>query len=849
MPKHKEVKQQEVELSRFSLSLITTIEHAFRVAQKTKAERVEPKHLFVGALLNREGLAYFLLERLGIDINETVKRLTTYAPGDLLKVKLKQKSDLVLHASAQEVLFDAVKITREAGGYYIGTEHLLLSLFRGETKELSFVKELLSHIPSFPNFANDVLRAVSLPFEILRQAEDVSLPLSKPLPPMPQEHGENAISLYTEHLTNRHRQFDPIIAKEQRKEFTDQILTILLRARNRNVLLVGQSGVGKSHIIDELSYRLVNGNVPVSTSHKKLLRMNLPAMISMAKFPNEVEKQVMAVLNDAYGSDEIVLYLDDFASLLGSPMRGGMNMGATFKAFIERNGLSIIASMTPDELHNMYENNRSLLRFFSIIDVEEPDTESATVLLKDAVKQLEREHNITITPEAQESVVRLTAQYIPDRVLPEKAIEILDLAASKKKFAREYKYRGIGELLKLKKEQQDKKDRLVGISEYVLAEQMQQELLKTVKKIKELQEKHKKESQTTKLIITDADIRDIVSTWTKLPISTISADETSMLLGLEEKIKKSIISQEDAIKQVSNAVKRGRVGITNKHRPWASLLFLGPTGVGKTELAKVVAKNLFGNDDDRLIQIDMSEYMEQHSVSKLIGSPPGYVGFEQGGWLTEKVVENPYSVVLFDEIEKAHADVLNILLQILEDGHLMDAKGSRVSFQNTIIILTSNIGAEQIAEDKVLGFYREQKQRNLVELSSEAYDEMKERLTKELRKKLRPELLNRLDDVIIFKALTKEDASRVLEILISQLNQRMQEAQIAIAISDKARKHILEKGFSTEYGARPLRRVLQHEVENLVADYMLEHNLLDTKKRDVILQLEVDIKGKKLTLR
>ncbi|MCC7303906.1 ATP-dependent Clp protease ATP-binding subunit [bacterium] len=843
-----EKKLQTVQLSRFSEPFNLMIENAFRIAKKTKSENVEPKHLFAAILLDKESLGYFLLEKFGLDAGETMKRLTGLQPEEFKKTVRKGKIELTLHQSSNELLFEAARISREGNGYYVGTEHVLLALFSGNTKDLSFVKELLTHITSLPNFVNDVLRATALPFEILRQAEDVPLPMSKPLPTLPQEGGDAAISLFTEHLTNKHRKFDPVVAKDQRKEYTDQILTILLRARNRNILLVGPSGVGKTHIIDELSYRLVDGDVPISVTAKKLLRLNLPAIIATAKFPPDVEKQVMSVLNDAYGSEEIVLYIDDFGSLLNSPMRGGMNMGATFKAFLERNGMNIIASVTPEEMNYLYENNRALLRFFSVIEVEEPDTEESSQLLKDAVNQLEQGHGITYDPAAIEAAVRLTTQYIPDRVLPEKAIEILDLAASKKKFTREYKYRGLGELLKLRKELQDKKDRLVSLGEYVAAEDMQREVLATSKKIKELQDKHRRDVQGSKIVVTDGDVRDVVSMWTKLPITTVSADETSMLLQLEGKIKESIISQEDAIKQVSNAVKRGRVGISSKRRPWASLLFLGPTGVGKTELAKVLAKNLFGDNDDRLIQIDMSEYMEQHSVSKLIGSPPGYVGFEQGGWLTEKISENPHSVVLFDEIEKAHADVLNILLQILEDGHLMDAKGNRVSFQNTIIILTSNIGAEQIAEDKVLGFYREQKQRNLVELSTEAYEEMKEKLMKELRKKLRPELLNRLDDVIIFKGLSKTDAAKVLEILIIELNKRLGEMNISTKIGDKAKKYIIEKGFSAEYGARPLRRVLQHEVENLVADYVLEHNLLDAAMRKDKLGLEIGVKSKKLAI-
>jgi len=833
--------------SRYSKAMHSVLEGAFIVARKMKASSVMPKHVFVSILLRKNTMANFLLKRFKIDARETVKRISGFEPTDLVQKTRPSSSRLGLHPSTQELLFNAAKIARESNGYYIGTEHALLALFGGSSKDLSFVKELLKKVPSFQGFANEVLHSVVLPFQILRQAEEGDIPTVKPLPNIPHESGQNVLTLFTEHLTNKDRKFDPIISRYKRKKLTDQILTILMRSKNRNVMLVGPSGSGKSHVIDELSFRFVNGDVPVSTIQQKILKVNIPAMASVAKFPSDIEKNVMAVLNEAFGVEDIVLLIEDFMTIIAPHIRGGLNMRSTLKTFLDRNNMNIIVTITPEELKSLEDNFKGILRFFSIIKMPELGIEEAGKLLKDAIKQLEKDHNVDILPEAVDSVVSLTTQYIQDRVLPEKAIEILDLAASKKKFSREYKYKELGELQNEKESLRMRKDRLVSLGEYADAEGIQEKLVLLKKEISDMQKRHRKETVEKKLTISASDIKEIVSEWTKLPISTVSTDETSMLLQLEDRIKELIISQQDAITRVVNAVKRGRVGISSKKRPWTSLLFLGPTGVGKTELAKVLAKSLFGDEEDRLIQIDMSEYMEQHSVSKLIGSPPGYVGYDQGGWLTEEISKHPHSVVLFDEIEKAHPDVLNILLQILEDGHLMDAKGERVNFRNTIVILTSNIGAEKIAEDKVLGFYRDKRAKDIVSQSTEAYEEMKEKLNKELRKKLRPELLNRLDDIIIFKGLAKKDASNVLDILISDLNARLKSMNMAIDISNRAKDYILEKGFSVEYGARPLRRVLQHDVENIIADYVLEKGLLNKKKEDMV-NLEVDVERKKLII-
>lgn len=838
----KKLKTSKSITARFSEPLQNALINAAKAAKLSESKFITPKFLFVGMLMDAESVAYFLLDKMNLDATETIRRLVGYTESKILDVKLRLNKDTLLSEESKDIVLDSVRLAKEGKGYYVGTEHLLIALLRSGHEDIRFLIELAGSMQSLPNFVTDVLRATNSPFDLLKQVDTFVNAPAKPIPVLNAESSEPVVPLYTDDLTARNRQFSQYAPKKFRAKYSDAILSTLLRYSHKNIMIVGPSGIGKTALIDELAYRFTVGDVPISLRQKQILRLNMAAIIAMSKFPNEIDKQVLTVLNEIHGMEDVILYIDDFNSLVSSPMRGGLNMSASLKLFLESQGITLMVSMQDDDYRNFIENNKQLARFFSLIEIEEPTADEASKMIKDTVKQIEKEKKVKFEAGAVEASIRLTNTYIPDRVLPEKALEVLDIAASKKTFDYEYKFKSLGTYQAAYDSIIETKDRFVVMGDYEAAERLTSEEKELSQHIKMIKNDAKDYLVQNKPIITETDVKNIIAESTKLPLSTVTNDEMSSLLKLESNIKNTIISQEDAIRRVVSAVKRGRVGITNRNRPWASLLFLGPTGVGKTELAKTLAKILFGNDEDRLIQIDMSEFMEQHSVSKLIGSPPGYVGFEQGGFLTDKIAENPYSVVLFDEIEKAHPEVLNILLQILEDGHLTDSRGGRVSFQNSIIILTSNIGAEKINEQKVLGFYKDRSETN--EISEADYEKMKEKLMLELKKKLRPELVNRLDDVIIFRTLTKEDVKKVVDIMLSDLNKRLVDLKMSVKVSEEGKQQLATDGFSSEYGARPLRRLIQHEIEDLIADYVLQNGYYDRSKMTAHQQLMVEYNSK-----
>jgi ATP-dependent Clp protease ATP-binding subunit ClpC len=495
-----------------------------------------------------------------------------------------------------------------------------------------------------------------------------------------------------------------------------------------------------------------------------------------------------------------------------------------------------IGATTVVDYNRYFEDDAALTRRFQKVDIEETSVEDSIKILKRIGSLLEKHHEVVITDEAIEYAVRLSDQYISDRYLPDKAIDLMDEASAARRLEIEEKYKDLGDAKKKfrvivsKKEKAVKEDEIKGIISGIESERG--------KKISDM-----------KFQVDTEVVRKVISRWTGIPLTTLGSSEISKLIKLENVVSKRVVGQEEAVEKVSNAIKRARTGITSGDRPWASFLFLGPTGVGKTELAKVLTDVLFG-DENRLIQVDMSEYMEMHSVSKLIGSPPGYVGYTEGGQLTEKVRRQPHSVLLFDEIEKAHVDVLNILLQILEYGHLTDAKGRRVNFKNTVIILTSNIGASLIKKDKVLGFDGKEQRVASVSNIEQAYESMKSTLMKELKKNLSPELLNRLDDIVIFRALTRKHAKAIVNLLVEELNIRLDDQRVYVRIDAKARNYIVAKGFSEEYGARPLRRVVQDELETAIATYILKvaSGEVSRKKKIRKIYVTTTVKGDKLIL-
>jgi ATP-dependent Clp protease ATP-binding subunit ClpC len=515
---------------------------------------------------------------------------------------------------------------------------------------------------------------------------------------------------------------------------------------------------------------------------------------------------------------------------------GPSDIASVLKPALLQDGFRCIGATTTEEYSANFETDSGLVRRFQPINLEEASPENTVEILKNIKPILEKHHNVSIRKEALNLAVSLSDRYVSDRYLPDKAIDLLDEAAASKRLEIENEYGDISELIAQLGILKQKKEETILKGNMPKAEKLQQEEVELERQIEEREKECSDSKKNKKNQIDEDDIRAVISRWTGIPLSTLGSKEKVSLLKLEKQLDTFVIGQKDACHAVASAIKRARTGISDAERPWASFLFLGPTGVGKTELAKVLTKELFG-DEDRLVQIDMSEMMEMHSVSKLIGSPPGYVGFQQGGMLTEQVRRQPHSVILFDEIEKAHPDVLNVLLQILEYGHLTDGRGKKVNFKNTIIILTSNIGAEDIRKNKVLGFVgTREKKRSDMEINK-AYSSMKSELLSKLKDTLRPELLNRIDDIVIFRSLTRKDARKIVNLLIDDLNIRLVEENIVVKITEKVETYLVKEGFSDEYGARPLRRLVQDSVENVLADYILSHKIVKKKMNEVTIDM------------
>ncbi len=531
-------------------------------------------------------------------------------------------------------------------------------------------------------------------------------------------------------------------------------------------------------------------------------------------------------------SENTILFIDEIHNIVSTGTMGGTSdIASILKPALLQDGFRCIGATTTEEYSATFEADPALARRFQPIVLKEASVDDTLKILENVKPILEKHHNIRIGKDALRAAVTLSDRYVSDRYLPDKAIDLLDEVAASKRLSIEKEYGDIADLhTKLKKVQEQKENAIIA-SSMLKAEKLQKEEEKLSEVIANRVKECAEDKQSRRNRIGEDDVREIVSKWTGIPLDTLGKKEKNALLKLENELEAHVIGQNEACRLVASAIKRARTGISNAERPWASFLFLGPTGVGKTELARVLTKKLFG-DEDRLIQIDMSEMMEMHSVSKLIGSPPGYVGFQQGGLLTEKVKHQPHSVILFDEIEKAHPDVLNVLLQILEYGHLTDGRGKQINFKNTIVILTSNIGAEDIRRNKVLGFGESMKVRKDKEIDN-AYSRMKTELLDKLKDTLRPELLNRIDDVVIFRSLTRKDALIIVGLLINDLNRRLVEENVEVELSKKALEYVVKEGFSDEYGARPLRRLVQDSVENILAEYLLTHKMNKKKIKTV----------------
>ncbi len=785
---------------------------SYNLARRRDSKEIEPIDLFLAIISEKTNIASRMLEKLGVDISSTRLELEkNYDP-------LPKSISPVASAALRKVLSDSFLISSELNHVYVGTEHVLLSLLNHE--EESFVIDLGKVGISHDSFKQLLLNFGTYQPGLFSSSGDSE---------EPEIEMQSSLGMFARDM-NELAESGKYLRVWGRQDEIDRMVHILSRKTKNNPILVGEAGVGKTAVVEGLVQRVLEGEVPQSFKHKKFIQLDLASIIAGSKIRGDVEERILAIINEVSDDPDKILFIDEIHMIVGagSAGQGSMDVANILKPYLTTGDIRVIGATTFDEYQKYFETDDALSRRFQPVMVREISKDDAVKVLKSLKKDFEDYHNVIIEDEALVEAANLSARYITDRYFPDKVIDIVDEAAAEMKIKKESLTGKVSELKEdVRKIQQEKKSALNSgdMEKAVSILKSEREVSGDIKK----EEGKNYRSKAKKYRVGVEDIKKVVSRWTKVPVESLSSKDLSNIKKLESSISKSIIGQEHAVKEVVSALKRARVGISDEDRPMANFLFLGPTGVGKTELAKVLAAEVMGSQDS-LIQVDMSEYMEQHSVAKLIGSPPGYVGYQEGGQLTERIRRNPYSLVLFDEIEKAHPDLLNILLQMMEEGRIQDAKGRNVNCRNTIIIMTSNIGASEIKNDTVLGFDLQQKDNEDDSNYKFAYDRMKEKLTEELKNTLPPEFLNRLDGVVIFRSLNKSDIRKIVKLHLEKLSERLSEKDIRIKYSKAVQDYLTDESFDEEYGGRNVRRKVQDLIETEIAEKILEKKLISAKK-------------------
>ncbi len=775
------------------------------------------EHLLLGLLSETEGTAGRVLEEFQVDgkkLVELIDKLVTPAEvGNVTEIEMKPSYS----PRTEKVLESAVAEAQNSGCEKAGTEHLLLAMLR-ETDCVGTrllytmgvnIQKLYAAVLGAMGYDNESIQ------EEFQAAKAMQNPGGSPTP---------ALDQYSRDLTQMAAEgkLDPVVGRE--KEIS-RLIQILSRRTKNNPCLVGEPGVGKTAIAEGLAQRILAGSVPETIKDKRLVVLDLSGMVAGSKYRGEFEERIRKVVDEVRENQGILLFIDELHTIIGAGgAEGALDASNILKPSLSRGELQIIGATTLEEYRKYIEKDAALERRFQPVTVEEPSEEEAYEILKGLRPYYERHHKVEISDEALEAAVKMSVRYINDRFLPDKAIDLIDEAASKVQLSG---YQASSEIEDLSREIQEilqEKERAIKTGYLSLAKECQEKQKEAEARLEQLQVKEEKKNQRKSGKVDEKAVASIVSDWTKIPVQRLTEGETRRLAQLEKELHKRVIGQEEAVHAVSQAVKRGRVGLKDPNRPIGSFLFLGPTGVGKTELSKALAQAVFGSEQ-AMIRVDMSEYMEKHSVSKLIGSPPGYVGYDEGGQLSEKVRRNPYSVILFDEIEKAHPDVFNILLQVLDDGHITDAHGRKVDFKQTIIIMTSNAGAQAIVEPKQLGFISQKDEKK-------DYEKMKSGVMEEVRRLFKPEFLNRIDEIMVFHTLNKEEIRKIVLLLLKSLEKRCEEQMdIHLNVTNSAVDYIAEAGFDAKYGARPLRRAIQSKIEDRLANELLEGKI---KRGDIV---------------
>ena len=775
------------------------------------------EHLLLGLLSETEGAAGRVLEEFQVDgkkLVELIDKLVTPAEvGNVTEIEMKP----AYSPRTEKVLESAVAEAQNSGCEKAGTEHLLLAMLR-ETDCVG-TRLLYTMGVNIQKLYAAVLGAMGYDNEAIQEEFQAAKAMQNPggsLTP--------ALDQYSRDLTQMAAEgkLDPVVGRE--KEIS-RLIQILSRRTKNNPCLVGEPGVGKTAIAEGLAQRILAGSVPETIKDKRLVVLDLSGMVAGSKYRGEFEERIRKVVDEVRENQGILLFIDELHTIIGAGgAEGALDASNILKPSLSRGELQLIGATTLEEYRKYIEKDAALERRFQPVTVEEPSEEEAYEILKGLRPYYERHHKVEISDEALEAAVKMSVRYINDRFLPDKAIDLIDEAASKVQLSG---YQASSEIEDLSREIQEilqEKERAIKTGYLSLAKECQEKQKEAEARLEQLQVKEEKKNQRKSGKVDEKAVASIVSDWTKIPVQRLTEGETRRLAQLEKELHKRVIGQEEAVRAVSQAVKRGRVGLKDPNRPIGSFLFLGPTGVGKTELSKALAQAVFGSEQ-AMIRVDMSEYMEKHSVSKLIGSPPGYVGYDEGGQLSEKVRRNPYSVILFDEIEKAHPDVFNILLQVLDDGHITDAHGRKVDFKQTIIIMTSNAGAQAIVEPKQLGFISQKDEKK-------DYEKMKSGVMEEVRRLFKPEFLNRIDEIMVFHTLNKEEIRKIVLLLLKSLEKRCEEQMdIHLNVTNSAVDYIAEAGFDAKYGARPLRRAIQSKIEDRLANELLEGKI---KRGDIV---------------
>ena len=768
-------------------------------AQHLNHSYIGTEHILLGLVREEEGVAAKVLTNLGVSLSK-VRSAVEFIIG---RGDKPSSGQIGLTPRAKRVIELAIDEARYLGHNYIGTEHLLLGLLRGGEGVEATVLD---------SFGVSLERARAETTHVLSQG----MPRSRSARTSSQTPALDQLGF---DLTGAARagKLDPVIGRVKEIE---RVIQILSRRTKNNPALIGEPGVGKTAIVEGLAHRIVAGEVPETLEGKRILTLDIGAVVAGTKYRGEFEERIKKIIDEIKTVRNCVLFIDEFHTIIGAgAAEGAVDAANLLKPSLARGELQCIGATTLDDYRKYVERDAALERRFQPILVEEPSVEETLEILRGVKERYEEHHKLTISDEALNSAATLAARYIPDRFLPDKAIDLVDEAGSRVRI----RHRTVPITLKEARQLEDSvrkdKDAALATQQYDYAAELRQRELQIEEKIKKMEEEWQSEQEQEKPVVTAEDIAEVVGMWTGIPVAQLGGDETARLLHMEEALHKRIIGQDEAINTITRAVRRARAGLKDPRHPIGNFIFLGPTGVGKTELVRALAEFMFGNED-ALIRLDMSEFMEKFAVSRLVGAPPGYVGYEEGGQLTEAVRRKSYCVILLDEIEKAHPDVFNILLQIFDDGHLTDAKGRRVDFRNSIIVMTSNIGAELIRKGTTIGFAVHTDE---AKTQRDSYERMKEKLLEELKKpeNFRPEFLNRVDGVVVFHSLTKEQIRSIVDLMLVTVTQQLSEKGIKLEVTDAAKDFLGEKGYDEVFGARPLRRVIQDMVEDKLSEDLL----------------------------